>query len=93
MDILVGKALGKKTLAGIGPKVADCILLFSLEKMQAFPIDTWMLRTIVNNYSVVIGEGNEWNVSPSDSNCSPNLLERFSIMLTIDGIFELVAHM
>ncbi|MFB3043604.1 MAG: DNA glycosylase [Nitrososphaerales archaeon] len=56
MDILVGKALGKKTLAGIGPKVADCILLFSLEKMQAFPIDTWMLRTIVNSYSVVIGE-------------------------------------
>lgn len=56
MDILVGKALGKKSLIGIGPKVADCILLFSLEKMQAFPIDTWMLRTIMNNYSFVIGE-------------------------------------
>ena len=56
MDILVSKTLGKKLLAGIGSKVADCILLFSLEKMQAFPIDTWMLRTIVNHYSFVIGE-------------------------------------
>ena len=27
---------------GIGNKIADCILLFSLEKLEAFPIDIWI---------------------------------------------------
>ncbi len=34
---------------GIGNKTADCVLLFSLEKMEAFPIDIWINR-ILNNY-------------------------------------------
>lgn len=29
---------------GIGPKIADCILLFSLDHLAAFPIDRWVLR-------------------------------------------------
>lgn len=29
---------------GIGPKVSDCILLFSMEKYEAFPIDVWVKR-------------------------------------------------
>jgi len=28
-------------LKGVGPKVADCILLFGLRKTASFPIDTW----------------------------------------------------
>jgi len=36
---------------GIGQKVADCILLFSLEKLDAFPIDVWVARAISNYYS------------------------------------------
>ncbi|MBE5749140.1 MAG: hypothetical protein E7344_05910 [Clostridiales bacterium] len=29
------------SLKGVGPKVADCILLFGLKKTNSFPIDTW----------------------------------------------------
>jgi len=36
---------------GIGNKVADCILLFSLEKLEAFPFDRWMLRILQKYYS------------------------------------------
>lgn len=39
------------TLPGVGPKVADCILLFSLDKIEAFPIDIWMKRIILEYYS------------------------------------------
>jgi len=30
------------SLAGVGPKVADCILLFGYSKMDVFPVDTWI---------------------------------------------------
>ncbi|MFB5615289.1 MAG: DNA glycosylase [Candidatus Nitrosomaritimum yanchengensis] len=43
----------KKTLCGvpgIGNKVADCILLFSLEKLEAFPLDRWMIRILEKYY-------------------------------------------
>jgi N-glycosylase/DNA lyase len=38
-------------LPGVGPKVADCVLLFSLEKLEAFPIDVWMKRAATTIYS------------------------------------------
>jgi len=38
-------------LPGIGNKVADCIMLFSLEKLEAFPLDTWMLKILQKYYS------------------------------------------
>lgn len=38
-------------LPGVGPKVADCILLFSLEKTEAFPIDVWVKRILLKYYS------------------------------------------
>lgn len=31
-------------LPGVGPKVADCIALFSLDADDAFPVDRWVLR-------------------------------------------------
>ncbi len=31
---------------GVGPKVADCILLFSMYKSDAFPIDVWVKRVM-----------------------------------------------
>jgi N-glycosylase/DNA lyase len=39
------------SLPGVGPKVADCVLLFSLDKLEAFPIDTWMKRIMLESYS------------------------------------------
>ena len=45
--------LAKKCLMecpGIGPKIADCILVFSLEKMEAFPIDVWVRRALGDWY-------------------------------------------
>lgn len=37
-------------VTGIGNKVADCILLFSLEKLEAFPLDRWMIRILQKYY-------------------------------------------
>jgi len=34
------------SLNGVGPKVSDCILLFSMKKMDTFPIDVWVRRTM-----------------------------------------------
>lgn len=31
-------------LPGVGPKVADCIMLFSMQKHDAYPIDVWVKR-------------------------------------------------
>lgn len=39
------------TLAGVGPKVADCILLFStLKRLDVFPIDVWVRRVMNDLY-------------------------------------------
>lgn len=37
-------------MPGIGEKVADCILLFSLGFDQAFPVDTWVLKSMSRLY-------------------------------------------
>lgn len=31
---------------GVGPKVSDCIMLFSMEKHESFPIDVWVKRVM-----------------------------------------------
>lgn len=49
-DILLGNTGKGKILPGVGPKVADCVMLFSLEKLDAFPIDVWIRRTIQKYY-------------------------------------------
>lgn len=48
------------TLPGVGPKVADCILLFSsLKRWEAFPIDVWVRRVMNELY---IGNEDETKV-------------------------------
>ena len=33
-------------LDGVGPKVADCVLLYGLHRLEAFPMDVWMKRAM-----------------------------------------------
>ncbi|MEE9198260.1 MAG: DNA glycosylase, partial [Dehalococcoidia bacterium] len=35
---------------GVGDKVADCVLLFSLDKLESFPIDRWVRRAVEEWY-------------------------------------------
>ena len=37
------------SLAGVGPKVADCVLLFAYHKGESFPVDTWIAQ-MYNQY-------------------------------------------
>jgi N-glycosylase/DNA lyase len=39
-------------IKGIGEKVADCVLAFSLDKGEAFPIDRWIERALVQWYGM-----------------------------------------
>ena len=42
---------------GIGPKVASCILMFSYQKFDVFPVDTWVKKVMKDKYNIV-GEKN-----------------------------------
>lgn len=37
-------------LSGVGKKIADCTLLYSLDFLEAFPIDTWMKKGLQKVY-------------------------------------------
>lgn len=39
-----------QALPGVGPKVADCVLLFSLGFYDAFPADVWIKRVMRDHY-------------------------------------------
>jgi len=39
-----------KRLHGVGDKVADCVLLFGLHMLDAFPVDVWMKRAVANHF-------------------------------------------
>ncbi len=65
LPVLMEGARNKSKANGIGPKVADCIALFSLDQLDAFPVDLWVWRAITEAYP-------EWgfqeNTKPSDKN-------------------------
>lgn len=42
-DVLMG-------FPGVGPKVADCIMLFSLARLDVFPVDLWVKRVMEHYY-------------------------------------------
>ncbi|MBI4626605.1 MAG: DNA-binding protein [Verrucomicrobia bacterium] len=39
-------------LPGVGEKVADCVLLFGAGRMEAFPVDVWILKTLARRYGL-----------------------------------------
>lgn len=51
--------------SGVGTKVANCVLLFGYERLEAFPIDVWIERVLRENYF------------PRRRKVTPQLLEKF----------------
>src|SRR5215471_20211590 len=49
---LSGTELGKHlcALPGVGPKIANCVMLFAYERLRAFPIDVWIERVLRQHY-------------------------------------------
>jgi len=40
------------SLPGVGSKIADCVLLFSLGRLESFPIDTWIAKILKRAYGL-----------------------------------------
>ena len=53
--LLLTELLGQKLLLGVGPKVADCVLLYSCGKDEAFPIDVWIANVLAASYPELLG--------------------------------------
>jgi N-glycosylase/DNA lyase len=39
-----------KTIKGVGPKVAECVLLYGMHRTEAFPVDVWIKRVLEEYY-------------------------------------------
>lgn len=39
-------------LPGVGEKVADCVLLFGAGRLDAFPVDTWIIKAMARRYAL-----------------------------------------
>jgi N-glycosylase/DNA lyase len=40
------------SLPGVGEKIADCVLLFGAGRLEAFPVDVWILKTMALRYGL-----------------------------------------
>lgn len=56
-QMLLSRLPGRKLLLGVGPKVADCVLLFSCRHDEAFPIDVWVARALLRFYPEMVPPG------------------------------------
>ena len=43
MDFLEAKK-SLMQISGVGPKIADCVLLYGFHRLEAFPVDVWMKK-------------------------------------------------
>ncbi len=46
-------------LPGVGEKIADCVLLFGAGRLEAFPVDVWILKTLTGRYGL-----HNWKPAP-----------------------------
>lgn len=86
-DFLLEKNYDQKKLCGVGPKVADCVLLFSLDKMNAFPIDRWIERQINRYYKklfekklvndMILNTDNSRSLSPKQYNVMNSTMRQY----------------
>lgn len=51
---------------GIGAKVSDCIMLFSMKKYSAFPVDVWVKRAMMHFYDAKEGSLNKIRIFARD---------------------------
>lgn len=68
-EIAIEKLLN---LSGVGPKVADCILLFGFNKQDCFPVDTW-IKKVYNEYFGVVKTDNVKQIRKDLVNIFKNL--------------------
>lgn len=61
-----------QSLPGVGHKVADCILLFSLDKLEAFPIDVRIKRILQSHY------GHHLKTQKQIKSLTPRIYSEFS---------------
>ncbi|HTO04392.1 MAG TPA: DNA glycosylase [Opitutus sp.] len=40
------------SLPGVGEKVADCVLLFGAGRLEAFPVDVWIIKAMAKRYAL-----------------------------------------
>jgi N-glycosylase/DNA lyase len=71
---------------GIGNKIADCILLFSLEKTEAFPIDIWITRAICLYYGWLLRPNKE------QKNCSKERTSKIDEKLLYRHNYEMLSE-
>ena len=64
------------TITGVGPKVADCTLLFGLYRIDAFPKDVWIKRAM----SVLFPEG-----LPECANDCPGIVQQYIFYYSRSG--------
>jgi N-glycosylase/DNA lyase len=41
-----------RELPGVGEKVADCVLLFGAGRLEAFPVDVWIIKAMESHYGL-----------------------------------------
>jgi N-glycosylase/DNA lyase len=65
--------------AGVGSKVADCVLLFSMDKLEAFPVDVWVKRILLRHYAEHLPDAvvKKLSTQKNFSNTEYELLNRF----------------
>ena len=51
---------------GVGAKVADCVMLFSMGKTSAFPVDVWVKRAMMHFYNAEEGSLNKIRIFGRD---------------------------